>query len=962
MYTNKAYDCIDSWIRNKDAIKTTADFRIIQLNIRGINDLPKFDCVSELLDRYGRRVDIVVLGETWLKMERTRLYSINGYRGIFSCREESHGGLAIFLRGDLKYTLRANRTVEGFHHIHITLQTTGKPLQLHAMYRPPSFEARRFLSEVESMINSGGSNQDYILVGDMNVPVNLLSNNIASEYTRLLESYDTLVTNTVTTRESSGNILDHVICSGRIAGDVINETVVNDLSDHSFIVSHWFLQNVATKHTFTKTIINHDRLNQMFIENSTQFPESASASDKLEHVITSYNSLLAQCTKIVTLDAKLKDHCPWMTFDLMKLIRIKENALRRHRRHPGDVAAKELLERAVKLLQQKKIQCKRDYYYRHLERADTKAAWRFINRNLGKNIGDGKIQSIEIDGRVVTETIDICSAFNDYFCSIGPSLAASINSDFNIHKFGTLISQPNSLYLYPTTINEVVILINGLDIRKSSGPDNIPASFVKTHHQYFAHLITEVFNEIIHTGQYPNCLKLARVVPIFKSGNTKEVSNYRPISCLSVLDKIIEKLLTSRIIEFTRRYNLIYPYQYGFRSGSSTLSACSDLIDNIYDTLDAKRVGAALFIDLKKAFDTIDHRMLTEKLDTLGFRGVTKSLIASYLTDRCQFVAMGDHKSPPGAVLTGVPQGSNLGPILFLLFVNDMSKLPLKGKLRLFADDTSLFYEASSIEVLQRQIKEDVILLNDFFNTNLLSLNLNKTKYMIFHSTRKRLPPREVLEIHGCVIEEVKEYTFLGLKLDSSLKWSAHISDVKSKLSSICGIFRKIASFMPKKWLLKLYHALFQSRLQYLIACWGAASKSVLKELQVIQNRCLKIINGRPWLYPTVQLYKESSDSILPVKALYDYQTLIQVWKILTEESTHHNTHLTRVTRIRESRQDGSLAIRRVNTEFGRKKFVYTGSKLYNNLPATCKSSRSLGCFKLQLRKHLKDQLPLYIL
>lgn len=962
MYVNKAFDCIDSWLRNKDRMITKLALTIIQLNIRGMNELGKFDAVGELLDRYGKRVDVVVLGETWLKTDTAKLFSLDGYFGIFSCRDESHGGLAVFIRKDLKYTLCANRVFDGFHHIHLSLQIDSKPVQLHAVYRPPSFDSRRFLSAVESMLSAGGKSKDCILVGDMNIPVNRVSNNIVSEYVRLLESYGAFVTNTVTTRPASANILDHVVCSGHIANDVVNDTISHDLSDHCIIVSQFKTSCTSTKHSFAKNVINHDRLNEIFAQQCAQLPVSGNANDKLEYVTRTYQSAKAQCTKTVTLETKLKKHCPWMTFDLIKLIRIKENALRKHRRNPENLRNKELLDRACKLLQQTKATCKRNYYYRQLDRSDAKTAWKFINRSLGKQHADTQISSIELNGQTVTGADNICRAFNDHFCNIGPLLASDINSDLNIHKFGTLIPQQNSLYLYPTSTNEVVILISKLDIKKSSGPDDIPACFIKTHHLFFAQLITDVFNEIIHTGQYPDCLKLARVVPIFKSGNTKDLNNYRPISCLSILDKVIEKLLASRITAFTQRFNLIYAYQYGFRSGSSTLSACSDLVDDIYGSLDSKKIAAALFIDLKKAFDTVDHSMLVKKLDILGFRGVTKSLLQSYLTDRHQFVAIGSNKSSPGVITTGVPQGSNLGPILFLLFINDISKLPLKGKLRLFADDTSLLYEANNIDDLQRQIEYDIVLLKDFFDTNLLSLNLRKTKYMIFHSPKKQLPVRDALQIQGCQIEEVTEYLFLGLKLDSTLKWTAHINDLKNKLSSICGVFRKISSFIPRKWLLKLYHALFHSRLQYLVTCWGTASISVLKELQVIQNRCLKIIYGRPRLYPTLDLYKESHDSILPVKALYNYQTLMQVWKILSDNATHHNTLLRRVTRIRESRHDGNLVLQRLNSEFGRKKFVHAGSTLYNGLPVWCKLSPSYNCFKLRLRKHLKEHMSTFML
>lgn len=159
MYTNKAFDCVNSWLRNKDSINKITSLRIIQLNIRGMNDVSKFDCIGELLERYRKRVDIVVLGETWLKRDITMLYSLNGYVGIFSCRDDSHGGLVMYIRNDLHFNLCTNRCIDGFHHIHVTLQNKGKPLHLHAMYRPPSFDFRRFLSEIEHTITAKGSRE-----------------------------------------------------------------------------------------------------------------------------------------------------------------------------------------------------------------------------------------------------------------------------------------------------------------------------------------------------------------------------------------------------------------------------------------------------------------------------------------------------------------------------------------------------------------------------------------------------------------------------------------------------------------------------------------------------------------------------------------------------------------------------------------------------------------------------------
>lgn len=252
---------------------------------------------------------------------------------------------------------------------------------------------------------------------------------------------------------------------------------------------------------------------------------------------------------------------------------------------------------------------------------------------------------------------------------------------------------------------------------------------------------------------------------------------------------------------------------------------------------------------------------------------------------------------------TGVPQGSNLGPILFLLFINDLAKLELHGKLRLFADDTSVFYQETECTAIQLQ-------------TNLMSMNLSKTKYMLIHSFRRELPAREPIEIANRVIEEVFEYPFLGLTLDNRMNWKAHLESLKRKLTSLCGILRKVSSFLPLATMKTLYFSLIHSRLQYLVATWGLACKSSLRELQVIQNRSLKAVFRKPHLYPTHLLYEDPRDSTLPIRVPQEYQMLIHLRNNIT--STVLVTR--RMHENRSSRQTGHLYLPRFNTEYGRKK------------------------------------------
>lgn len=337
-------------------------------------------------------------------------------------------------------------------------------------------------------------------------------------------------------------------------------------------------------------------------------------------------------------------------------------------------------------------------------------------------------------------------------------------------------------------------------------------------------------------------------------------------------------------------------------------------------------------------------------------------LLKSYLTNRKQFVSIDQYESSLQSIDTGVPQGSNLGPVLFLLFINDLSKLGLIGELRLFADDTCILYKASSCETILQNIKHDVNILMEYFKANVLSMNLEKTKYMIIRSPRRQIPAHDPLIINGQILEEVSNYRFLGLVIDSTMSWKPHIEALKKKTSSLCGILKKISSFVPLVCLKNIYFSLIHSRFQYLIANWGNASKASLRELQVIQNRCLKIILRKPFLYPTRLLYTDSqSSSILPIRSLHEFQILTQMHKIATNQTLHQNYGIRRMQYTRASRQIGSFALVRPRTEFGRKRFLYLGGKLYNELPNVLKSQQRFNVFKKDLRTHFKQKITHYI-
>lgn len=337
-------------------------FKILQLNIRGMNNIDKFDRIRDILTLYDGKIDVLVICETWVKAERTKLFNLPGYSSIFSCRPDAlGGGLAVYIKESIEFDEVANEHCSGLHHIHLKFKVDSNPLHIHAVYRPPAYDFRLFLVKLESILSTTRSGASCAVIGDVNIPINLLANRISTEYLDLLKCYNYSVTNTYPTRPTSGNLLDHVTCSESIASNVTNATVFTDISDHIIVLSTFEFSKEIQKRTLVKTIVNHVRLNREYAVALRNIQEGSSL-ERLRRAMDMYIELKEKFSKNVTVNAKVKGNCPWMTFDLWILLRLKENALSRHRRRPSDSMRKEALDHISKKVQSEKDRAKKSYY------------------------------------------------------------------------------------------------------------------------------------------------------------------------------------------------------------------------------------------------------------------------------------------------------------------------------------------------------------------------------------------------------------------------------------------------------------------------------------------------------------------------------------------------------------------------------------------------------------------------
>jgi len=467
-------------------------------------------------------------------------------------------------------------------------------------------------------------------------------------------------------------------------------------------------------------------------------------------------------------------------------------------------------------------------------------------------------------------------------------------------------------------------------------------------------------NKSFAEGNVPNLLKIAKVCPIYKAGEATKISNYRPISVLPSFSKIFEKLVYNRLISYLTKFSILYEHQYGFRSSMSTSLAILEMVERITDAIDSNKFSVGIFIDLSKAFDTINHKILLNKLEFYGIRGTALSWFTSYLSNRQQYVLFNGTASPRLPVTCGVPQGSILGPILFLLYINDIVKVSPLLHFILFADDTNIFMSHRDLPTLIRTLNVELKLLSTWFIANKLSLNVDKTHFIIFRGTRKRCSSDAVLLdkliIEDKPINQVKNAKFLGVFIDEHLTWDVHIDNLKLKVSKTCGIINKVKHKLPRSILLLIYNSLLLPYLQYCAMIWvcNVSNQSKLSSLLAIQKRAIRnicLLNYRDHTAPffnKLNLLQVKDIGLLQVSQfMYKANHLLlpnHFCNLFVRNSAVHR-HNTRQSD--KFHMVAAKSAKKLNT------IKHFGPRHWNNLPHDIKLASTLSLFTKKIKSHL---------
>ena len=576
------------------------------------------------------------------------------------------------------------------------------------------------------------------------------------------------------------------------------------------------------------------------------------------------------------------------------------------------------------------------YFEEH--KSNIKKTWdgirKIVNINKKRNVTPSQII---YKNEVKTTNLNMAESLNDFYVNVGNMIENKIPRCDK--KFSTYLidANPSNIFLKPVDSDEIINLVKQISISKSCGPNSIPTNILRNNIHILSAPLEIIINNSFAEGVFPNFLKIADVCPIYKKGDLSKCENYRPISLLSNLSKIFERAMHTRIYDFLDKSEVFYELQFGFRKKYSTNHALLNIMEEIRSKLDNKTFSCGVFIDLEKAFDTVNHNILLHKLRHYGIRGVANAWFSSYLSDRKQKVSLNGISSNLLNIGCGVPQGSILGPLLFLIYINDMNRAVKNSIVHHFADDTNLLYSHKDPKALQKNMNEDLKLIFTWLCANRLSLNVSKTEFIIFKPPKIALKNRITLKLNGKILYESSKIKYLGLILDDRLTWKHHICELSKKLSRSIGILYRLKKDCPESVLKSIYFSLIHSYLSYGILVWGKAAAIYTNRLRLLQKKAIRIITNSDYMAHTKPLFKQLN--ILSFDDMIEHKTASLMWDYdhnllpICFSNYFKPVSLTHSYRTRMA-STGKLSQNfRIRTEtHGKKMLKFIGPRLFNDI------------------------------
>ena len=938
------------------------------------------------------KFDFHIIGITEHKIKDeipTANIDIPGYHEfIFNPIETSHGGTGFYLSKSLIYNKRNDLTLitpgpGNFESIFLEIILPGrKNLIVGCIYRHPTSKISidQFTNEhLEPVLQRiANENKTCALMGDFNIDLlkvetvtnvsnffNYLSSNFFAPYilqpSRSISKslIDNIFLNTIGYNSFSGNLT--IQLSDHLFQFIILEGFFKDLIPRKIKVKERNFKNF-NENEFSECIRNIDWDEILLLNNNDP-------NLSLEKLYNTVNFILDEMAPYRTLskkEYKLKSK-PWITKEIQFLMWERDNIFHQYCKEK-DEQKRQIIYYKFKVKRNNLTSIKRNSKIEHyknyfsLNSKKSAAIWKGIRSLVKiKQTSQRDILILDDKGSLITHPNLIVDHFNKYFVNVGPTIDNKIPlSKHNFTEYLQNVTINHSFFLKPVIPEDIQDIISSLDLNKSLGPNSLPIYIMKISNDFFSHYLSKIINISFTTGVFPQLCKTAKVIPIFKKDDPLNVKNYRPISLLPVFNKIFEKAIYTRMYQYLEANNLIFKRQFGFRANHSTNHALISMTEDIKSHLDSNEFVTGIFIDLEKAFDTVNHEILSNKLSYYGFRGKTNDLIKSFLVNRSQYVSINGTDSQLLNINCGVPQGSTLGPLLFLLYINDLRFSLTHSDASHFADGTCITYANKTLKTLESNINYDLKSLTEWLRANRLSLNVVKTKLLLFCSkSNKHIEDNISIKLQGIKLIPTDHVKYLGLYIDKNLSWNYHIKQLSLKLSRANGIISKLRHYAPTETILSVYYAIFYSHLSYGCSVWSLTTNYNLDKINILQNKCIRIINFAPFNSHTIKLFANNKllklEDIITstlLKLVFEFKNItlpLELMSLFQHAKDIHNYG------TRRALNDALFVPRIVSTNHGIRSLKYSAPLIWNEFsrsyPDICHFKHSRGLLSF-LKNH----------
>ena len=923
-----------------------------------------FDSIEHML--HDENIDILCICETWLDSSIDDKYVKISNFNIIRSDAGRGSGVCIYIKEDFNYSIinPGVENVAGVEDIWIQVQFRKFPsFIVGCVYRHPkalvvSFE---YLSDVFRNILL--RKKPIYILGDLNDNLLIRGNNL-NKITRNLNLKQVIDKPTRITRNSS-TLLDVVITNntemimksdvepGSVADHEVISIVINIRKPkHEPIIRTYRSHKNYKQNSFCNLLLNNVHLLNCILDTDD-------ASRQVDIFTDVFIDCLDECAPFVTAEIT-RPPAPWIDDNLKKIIHEKNQLKEELKMNRSNQLLDSKFKESKKLVEHCLRTAKKQHFSTkfHDCKGDSAATWKVVEGMLPGLRGKDRNLAFE-DPKQKAED------FNQYFASVGEIAYRKSQEGVDnsiVHEMGSnvnLQAHPNSHKFrpQPVDVNTVILTFKELHKTNSFGSDAISYRYLKDALPVLCFYITVIVNTSIITGSFPKLWKHPYVVPVFKSGDKDEVGNYRPISLLSIVSKILEKIVATQLMNFLETNKLLANSQHGFRSNLSTETALMKVNEHIYNNIDIQKVSLLLLLDLSKAFDSVCHETLLRKCNQLH---IDEFWFSDYLSGRIQSVKIGTNISSPRSVKFGVPQGSILGPILFLIYINDMSDVLKEYFLVQYADDTQIIISGniSDIDDLINRAEIALSVAKNYFQSNGLNVNEKKTQAIFIGSRQfiSRIPPNVRIFFGQTPIIPSQSIKNLGIHMDQYMLYDHHISSIVKKTYGVLLFLNRIQDKFDKKSRIIIVQSLALSIINYCSRIWGTTTREQLDRVQKVQNFAAKVAFGGARKYDHVTpIFKDLQWMDVKSKITFDICTF--TFKVISNMLPDWLFSFPSVGEVQErpTRQANCLAIKRTKTNLASRAITIKGPKEWNNLPINIRNAASVKGFKNNLRKHILE-------